>query len=82
MDAAGCAIRSSLFVSAVLFALVHSLNSVNDFRGQFMFTWSFALLDFFFVVVRERTGRIWAGMGIHALSNILGYAAALAAGAV
>lgn len=71
-----------LLVSSLLFGFVHALNSVDYFTGEYRFAWGYGLMTIglFAGFVRERVGSIWPGVVMHVLGNILGLAAAIAAG--
>ncbi len=68
-----------LLVSALLFGLIHAINFVDYFRGQFVFAWGFGVMTIglLYSVIRERTGSIWPGAVMHILTNILGRTALL-----
>ena len=71
-----------LLVSSLLFGFIHALNSVDYFAGEYHFAWGYGLMTMglFAGFVRERVGSIWPGVVMHVLGNILGLAAAVAAG--
>jgi len=73
---AGLRLGAGLIVSSILFGLVHALNTVDYFSGQFHFNWPSGLFSCFVGVVhavmREKTGSIFPGVVAHALSDVLG----------
>jgi membrane protease YdiL (CAAX protease family) len=64
-----------LIVSSLLFGLVHALNTVDYFHGQFHFNWSSGFFSYLvglvYAVLREKTGSIFPGMIAHGLSDVL-----------
>ncbi len=65
-----------LFVSSLLFGLIHALNTVDYFGGPCDFGWLALVAAFFsglfFGVLRERTGSVLAGVVVHGLEDVLG----------
>ena len=64
-----------LFVSALLFGVIHVLNTVDYFTGRYEFAWGSSLMNvaagIFLGVLRERTGSIVAGGVAHGLLDVL-----------
>jgi membrane protease YdiL (CAAX protease family) len=65
-----------LLVSALLFGLIHALNTVDYFDGRYDFAWLWLLVNFcsglFFGVLREKTGSVLPGAVVHGLDDVLG----------
>jgi membrane protease YdiL (CAAX protease family) len=65
-----------LIVSALLFGLIHALNTVDYFQGRFDFAWLWLVTNFcvglFFGLLREGTGSVLAGAVVHGLGDVLG----------
>lgn len=72
---AGLRFGTGLIVSSLLFGLVHALNTVDYFRGQYHFNWPSGLFNAFagvaFAVLREKTGSIFPGAIAHSLGDVL-----------
>lgn len=64
-----------LIVSSLLFGLVHALNTVDYFNGQYHFNWSSAVFNCFaglvYAVMREKTASIFPGVIAHGISDVL-----------
>jgi membrane protease YdiL (CAAX protease family) len=64
-----------LFVSSLLFGIIHALNTVDYFSGRWDFAWWWLLFNFvaglFFGCLREKTGSIIAGGVQHGLFDVL-----------
>ena len=64
-----------LIVSAILFGLVHTLNTVDYFNGQFHFNWASGVFNFFaglvYAVMREKTRSIFPGVIAHGIADVL-----------
>ena len=65
-----------MFVSSLLFGLIHALNTVDYFNDRYDFAWLWLIAAFFsglfFGVMRERTGSILPGAIVHGLEDVLG----------
>ena len=65
-----------LVVSSLLFGLVHALNTVDYFRGQYHFNWPSGLFNCFvgvaYSVMREKTGSLFPSAVAHGVSDVLG----------
>ncbi|MEO7799109.1 MAG: CPBP family intramembrane glutamic endopeptidase [Opitutaceae bacterium] len=63
-----------LIITALLFGLLHSFNTVDYFSGRFTFAWTLAfltaLMGFAFGLLKEGTGSIVPGIIVHALNNL------------
>jgi membrane protease YdiL (CAAX protease family) len=63
-----------LLVSALLFGLIHSLNTVDYFQGRFDFGWSYGLEAFaegiLFGGIRAKTGSVLPGAITHGLLDV------------
>jgi membrane protease YdiL (CAAX protease family) len=72
-----------LFVSSLLFGMIHALNTVDYFGGRYDFAWPWLVVNFFsglsFGVLRERTGSILAGAIVHGLTDVLAFVPSLLA---
>ena len=64
-----------LIVSSLLFGVIHVLNTVNYFAGEFEFAWWLGVTNVFagfsFGLVREKTGNVVAGGVAHGLYDVL-----------
>jgi membrane protease YdiL (CAAX protease family) len=64
-----------LIVSALLFGMIHVLNTVDYFTGHFEFAWCLGVMNvfagLFFGVLREKTASIVAGGVAHGLMDVL-----------
>jgi membrane protease YdiL (CAAX protease family) len=64
-----------LVISSLLFGLIHALNTVNYFHGQFNFAWNWAAANFFsglfFGALRERRQSILPGAIVHGIEDVL-----------
>jgi len=64
-----------LLVSSLLFGLLHALNTVDYFHGQFQFAWWFGLqncfVGLFYGCLREKTESVVAGGVTHGLVDVL-----------
>jgi membrane protease YdiL (CAAX protease family) len=73
--ALGFEFGAGLFVSAVLFGVLHALNTVDYFHGRFDFGWSGGVQatveGLFFGCVRAKTGSVWTGAVLHGLGDVL-----------
>jgi membrane protease YdiL (CAAX protease family) len=73
---------TGLFVSSLLFGLVHALNTVDYFHGRFDFGWSMGLqsvvVGLFYGLIRSRTGSVMPGAIMHGLSDIFAFTATIA----
>jgi membrane protease YdiL (CAAX protease family) len=65
---------AGLILTALLFGLLHSFNTVDYFSGRFTFAWtlagSTAAMGLFYGWLKERTGSIVPGIALHALTNL------------
>jgi membrane protease YdiL (CAAX protease family) len=65
-----------LIVSALLFGLIHALNTVDYFQGRFDFAWLWLVTNLctglFVGLLREGTGSVLAGAVVHGLEDVLG----------
>jgi membrane protease YdiL (CAAX protease family) len=63
-----------LIASALLFGLVHALNTVDYFHGRWTFAWAYAAQNIFiglgYGALREKTGSILSGVIVHALADV------------
>ena len=68
-----------LFVSSLLFGLVHALNTVDYFHGRFDFGWSMGIqsvvVGLFYGLVRSKTNSVIPGAVMHGLSDIFAFTA-------
>lgn len=67
-------VGAGLFLSAILFGFLHALNTVDYFRGHFVFAWSWALATTatgtLLGMIREKTGSLIPGMIAHGLLDV------------
>lgn len=72
---AGVRFGMGLIVSSMLFGLVHALNTVDYFHGQFHFNWPLGFVECFegavFAIMREETGSVFPGAIAHGLGDVL-----------
>lgn len=70
-----------LFVSSLLFGLVHALNTVDYFHGRFDFGWSMGLqsvvVGVFFGLIRSKTDSVIPSSIMHGLSDIFAFTATI-----
>jgi CAAX protease family protein len=70
---------AGLFVSSLLFGLVHALNTVDYFHGRFYFGWSMGLqsvvVGLFYGLIRSRTDSVIPAAIMHGLSDIFAFTA-------
>jgi membrane protease YdiL (CAAX protease family) len=63
-----------LFVSACLFSVMHGLNTVDYFRGHYVFAWRWAgvtlATGLVYGFIREKSGSIIPCMIVHGLTNV------------
>jgi membrane protease YdiL (CAAX protease family) len=63
-----------LIVSSLLFGLVHALNTVDYFHGQYHFNWASCLFNCFaglvYAVMREMTGSMFPGAIAHGIADV------------
>ena len=63
-----------LIASALLFGLVHALNTVDYFHGRWTFAWAYGAQNIFiglgYGALREKTGSILSGVIVHALVDV------------
>src|SRR5262249_27015326 len=69
----GMEFGAGLIAAALLFALIHGLNTVDYFQGKFDFGWSYGLQNLFtglfFGLLRSRTGSVLPGAIVHGLQD-------------
>jgi membrane protease YdiL (CAAX protease family) len=69
-------LRNGLFVSSLLFGLIHALNTVDYFGGRYDLAWLWLAVNLFsglfFGVLQERTESVLAGSIVHGLDDVLG----------
>lgn len=67
----GGAVGPGLIVSALLFGLIHALNTVDYFGGRWDFGWWYGLgttiVGLLYGYLRARTGSVWAGAVTHGI---------------
>jgi CAAX protease family protein len=72
----GCDVGLGLLTSALLFGLIHALNTVDYFERAWNFGWWYGVQNFFvgllYGCLRSRTGSVWAGAVTHGSLDVLG----------
>ena len=65
---------AGLILTSLSFGLLHGLNTFDYFHGHYRFDWEWAGLTaatgLVFGLIREATGRIWAGAVVHGLLDV------------